>query len=81
MDVDEARTVRRRACREKLRYGLSTAREVAAAVRRRTGDRVKQYRCPWCRRWHVGHVPSVKSLRRVAQAIRVLAQDSRSRTG
>lgn len=43
-------------CQRKFAYGRLCARRVAAIVRRRTGERIHSYHCPWCDAWHIGHI-------------------------
>jgi hypothetical protein len=78
--VEAARIVER-VCGSKQRHmSPGGARRAAGGVRVRMGADVWPYRCPFsggCRagaHWHVGHVPSYESLRRIAAAIRVRAQ-------
>lgn len=64
-----------RACRSRPRFDdPAAARAVAWRVRNRTMRLVRAHRCPFDddadRHWHVGHVPSLPALRRVAAAIR-----------
>ena len=41
------------------------------------GDiRMRVYRCPFCQALHLGHIPNMKTLRRIATAIRARAQDA-----
>jgi hypothetical protein len=49
------RDLRRRECGEKVRHPTEAAalRE-AELMAREHGGRFSAYRCPWCRRWHVG---------------------------
>jgi hypothetical protein len=41
-----------RACARKTRY---PSKRNAAATARARGDGMNAYRCPMCRKWHVGH--------------------------
>jgi hypothetical protein len=67
-DVEVEQLVERM-CTRKRRYGRVVARQVAERMRGR-GRRVSPYRCPCCAGWHVGHVPSIESVTRIAQLIR-----------
>lgn len=63
-----------RGCARKHPYGRTTARSIAARMQT-AGDRtVSAYRCPWADdndpHWHVGHLPSMEGLERIAAAIR-----------
>jgi hypothetical protein len=51
--------------------GPAEARAAADRLRAE-GEQVAPYRCPWGkgRHWHIGHVPSVEGLERIAAAIR-----------
>lgn len=40
----------------KLGYSHADARTFARVRRRRSGERVAEYRCRLCEWWHVGHV-------------------------
>jgi hypothetical protein len=78
---EQVATVVRRVCTSKrpIRSPLA-ARHVAEHVRRRTARPIAAYRCPFAGssrasvHWHIGHVPSLASLKRIAAAIRVRAQ-------
>jgi len=81
VDAAEAARVVERVCEAKYRYGdPGGAWRAARAVRWRTGSAVRAYRCPFSggtramAHWHIGHVPSIDSLRVVAAAIRVRTQ-------
>lgn len=77
---DSAVQVRDRACRTKVEYcGIKEARRVAGRMSANYGERIVAYRCPFHEgserhHYHVGHVISVESMDRLAQAIRVIAQ-------
>lgn len=81
IDAAEAARVAERVCGSKQRYeDPGSAWGAVRAVRRRTGGDLRAYRCPFsggtraAAHWHIGHVPSIGSLRRVAAAIRIRAQ-------
>ena len=81
VDAAEAARVVERVCEAKHRYSdPGGAWRAARAVRGRTGSAVRAYRCPFSggtratAHWHIGHVPSIDSLRRVAAAIRIRTQ-------
>lgn len=81
VDGAEAARVVERVCGAKHRFDdPGRAWQAARAVRRRTGSAVRAYRCPFsggtraAAHWHIGHVPSVDSLRVVAAAIRIRTQ-------
>jgi hypothetical protein len=66
-----------RACRSKHDYPTpGDARAAAREASRRSGDTIRSYRCPFgdgCWKhahWHIGHLPSLDSLRDIARAIR-----------
>lgn len=69
MSLSGAREIRFHACERKQRMGSDLARFVAS---KKNG--VNRYRCPFCRAWHVGKVPSLRALHQIADALRVLAQ-------
>lgn len=78
MTHDQALRIKAKACDGKVRFGHpDTARAAAADVERdhpgNDGHPASAYRCSFCRRWHVGHVPSIEGLQGIADAIRVLA--------
>lgn len=55
------RLQRRKACAGKVRHGSQEeATAHAIHLRRKDGDRVRAYRCPFCRSWHVGHTPHAR---------------------
>jgi len=81
VSADEAARIVERACGSKERYsGPGAARRAARRIRGRTGRDVQPYRCPFsggmraAAHWHIGHVPSIASLGRIAAAIRIRAQ-------
>jgi hypothetical protein len=37
---------------------------------------MRAYRCVFCRQWHRGHVPSMRTVRKLAFAIRARAQEA-----
>lgn len=41
-------------------YSESQARAAAAEARRETGHDIEAYRCGYCPKWHIGHVPASK---------------------
>lgn len=48
-----------------------SARRAAASLNKTTnGKPYSHYRCPVCHQWHVGHVPSMRTLQEVADLIR-----------
>lgn len=65
----------RAACERKRRYRVQ--QDATAVLDRMTAqgepvDGVTAYRCPFCRGWHLGHVPSVEGLEALAREIRGL---------
>lgn len=74
MTPDELADVKERVCGEKSRMGRHAAMSLAQHLRAR-GKRIGAYHCPFCRCWHVGHIPSMESVSRIAQAIRTLGGD------
>lgn len=67
----------RERCRRKRRYsGHGEAREVLRALARKGSHRAQgmtSYRCPFPpEHYHLGHVPSVESLKSIAREIRGL---------
>lgn len=66
------KALRRRVCGSKPRLGVTAAHRLAEQ-RRRLGDDVSAYRCVFCRRWHVGPVPSMDTIEALARVIRGLA--------
>jgi hypothetical protein len=52
------RRLRRRSCGEKASYASEDeAREAVRQLGRKGGTWLRQYRCRFCRRWHLGHTP------------------------
>jgi hypothetical protein len=80
MPPEEVARVVERACGSKERFvGPGGARRAARRVSAATRERVRAYRCPFgdgTRHWHIGHVPSMAGLGRLALAIRVRAQQA-----
>lgn len=81
MTDDELQRIVERTCTDKARYdNPGAARRAAAAARARRGIRISAYRCPFAggtratAHWHIGRVPSVASIERIAVAIRHRAQ-------
>jgi hypothetical protein len=72
MNADEAERVRTVSCTAKLRYSRATARAVAKDLS--TPERsLAAYRCAFDHEdghWHVGRVPSMRTIADVAAAIR-----------
>lgn len=61
--------VRHDVCGDKIRHpDASHARGHARAL----GDQYRPYRCPFCASWHVGHIPSMKTVEQIARVIRGL---------
>jgi len=59
------RARRRHACEGKRPYpSQAEAVRSAHSLRSEGVEGIGTYRCPWCRQWHVGHMP-----RRVLQAM------------
>lgn len=50
--MDSRRHLRRRACEGKRRFA-----DMNAALAARIYPELRAYRCPHCRRWHLGHQP------------------------
>lgn len=70
MDLREAEEIRGWACGRKKAYGRVAAQGTASDM----GGGVRGYRCPFGgEHWHVGHVPEVEAVERIATAVRVLA--------
>lgn len=69
MNAGEIANIETRCCAGKKRYGANAARDIAAA-RSTSTIRISPYRCPFCEGWHVGHTPSMESVRTIAEAIR-----------
>lgn len=44
-----------RTCTRKRAYDTRKQAQTVVHRHAREGDVVHAYRCPWCRRWHVGH--------------------------
>lgn len=60
------------ACVRKKPFGVAAAHRRVVAEQH--GDpRLRAYRCPFCGAWHLGHVPSMKQVRKLAAAIRARA--------
>lgn len=69
-------------CRRKRRYRTrQQAQEVLDRMVRqgktRGGEQLTTYRCPFCERHHIGHVPSMESLEAMALEIRGLERPDR----
>lgn len=58
----------RRECRGKVAYAELAQARVASSSLRRRGEGVHVYKCPLCRRFHVGHTP-----RRIRLAIAAMS--------
>lgn len=64
----------RERCRRKARYRHQD--EARQVLERRTVDDpaavagVRPYHCPFCRGWHLGHVPSLETMEHIAAEIR-----------
>lgn len=65
----ELERIAERMCDGKRIYGPESARLAAERMRLRR-HRVSPYRCVVCGAWHVGHVPSMHTVSRIAQLIR-----------
>lgn len=65
----EVEALTERICGTKSPYSAKAARRIAERWRGR-GVAISPYRCPLCGEWHVGHVPSMTSVSRIAQFIR-----------
>lgn len=70
VDRGEAEEIRDWACGRKKQFGMRVAQDTAVAM----GPGLRAYRCPFGgEHWHVGHVPPVEAVQRIATAVRVLA--------
>lgn len=50
------RRIRNHDCTRKTRYGtIAEAASAAWRARVKTGDCIREYRCPHCGGWHIGH--------------------------
>jgi hypothetical protein len=69
-----AEDIQRRVCGSKRRYPTAdAARQAADRVNREQPTAgFSPYRCPFCRRWHFGHSPSIESLEATARVLRGL---------
>jgi hypothetical protein len=79
MPAEEVAGIVDRVCRSKERFpGPGPARRTARRLSATMDAPVHGYRCPFAddgpRHWHVGHMPSLAGLDRLALAIRVRAQ-------
>lgn len=64
------------ACRRKKQLGERAARAAAADKNKRgRAPRSYAYPCPFCHHWHLGRVPNMRTLRKVASALRARAND------
>lgn len=55
-----------------------TVEQAYAAVKHQPDRRLSMYRCPFeVSHWHVGRTPDLKTLRKLASAIRARAQEAR----
>ena len=64
-----------RVCRSKRAYvDPADARKVRRRMLRQgsTGETMTAYRCPFCRRFHLGRPPSMETLEAIARRIRGL---------
>jgi hypothetical protein len=75
----EHEAVRYRVCGSKRPLGRDAARNVAQRAQAEGID-LRPYRCPFSHgtHWHVGHIPSLASLRAIAAAIRDLPPQRRA---
>lgn len=69
--VEEAQRVVFWCCTRKQRYRNREEALQDSTIKKGT----RAYRCPFCKGHHVGNTPKMKDLRRIAEAIRVLAQE------
>lgn len=72
--ADEARAD---VCGDKIPYSPSSARNVAATINAdRPSERPMQaYRCPFCGRWHTGHILSIEGMQALANILRGFDSD------
>jgi hypothetical protein len=81
MNAAEVHQIVDRCCTSKHCYATpGEARRAARTARARTGKPISAYRCPFTggtraqAHWHIGHVPSLADLERIALAIRTRHQ-------
>lgn len=77
MDVRQAARVQYVACVRKRNYTLEGSIDAARQINATLPEgarRVRRYRCPFCGRYHVGRLITPRQMRRLALAIRVIAQ-------
>lgn len=72
MNAAELASVQAKVCGTKIHYSRKSAADVSSQMRAR-GERVSPYACPFCDAWHIGHVPSMETVARIAAAIRYQA--------
>lgn len=55
-------------CDGKRRYRSRAKAKHRARAEQQRGDlwQIAEYSCPWCRFWHIGHLPRREAERRVA---------------
>lgn len=56
--MSSKRRLRRNECTGKKKLSQSVASQTAGMMSRLSGHRISQYRCRWCKMWHIGHTPS-----------------------
>jgi rubrerythrin len=59
------RRVRSKSCEGKVRHESMDAAWTAA---RKTGEKIRPYRCRWCGKLHAGHEPGKQKRRRTVHA-------------
>lgn len=70
------RELEARTCKAKHPFtGAGDAHEAARRARARGEATVRAYPCPWCARYHVGHLPSLDALERLAAALRARREE------
>lgn len=60
-----------RRCGEKRQLNHNQARSSAARIAKELDEPVEAYKCPYCRRWHIGHPTGWRYIRNEQRQIQV----------
>jgi hypothetical protein len=72
-ESEELKRLRESVCGHKQKHDHpKAARAHARSLEWNKHEHVTPYRCPFCKSWHVGHPPSMKTVEKIALAIRGL---------
>lgn len=60
---------RNKGCAGKVAFTSKRRARGSARVMQQRGHTIVPYRCPWCRRFHLGHAPSPERLAEIEAAV------------